>query len=135
MGGMARLDELVHGTAVVLVVGLLVLVSTLATGSPVAADSGSKIAVDRSVDPDGFILDKARPRPASELPPVCVEASDEHPHVGLARVQVRNACTTPQRVKVLVAFWFDSACLIVPPNGDREYEYANSARFDGLEAC
>jgi hypothetical protein len=100
-----------------------------------AAESGARIVVDRSVDPDGFILNSSYRRLASELPPVCVSAEDEHPEFGLARVKITNRCTAPQRVKVLIAFWFDSACLIVPPSGTREYEYANTARFDGLEAC
>lgn len=120
-------------TIVVLV--LMVAVQSFWTSSSVAAEVNEKIIVDRSVDPDGFILNKAYTRPASDLPPVCVGAEDEHPDVGLARVEIRNKCTAPQRVKVLIAFWFDSACLIVPPNGTREYDYPNSARFDGLEAC
>ncbi|MHA6630913.1 hypothetical protein ACU61A_36200 [Pseudonocardia sichuanensis] len=40
-----------------------------------------------------------------------------------------------QRLKVMIAFWFDSECLIVPPDGNIDYEYANAARFDGLAAC
>lgn len=118
-----------------LVLGLTVSPSVLWVNAVAAADTGAKIAVDRSVDPDGFVLNSSLRRAVSELPPVCVRAEDEHPQVGLARVVIRNGCNAPQRVKVLIAFWFDSACLIVSPGGTREYEYANSARFDGLESC
>ena len=120
---------------VMLFFGIALTLQALWPISSAAARTGAKITVDRSVDPDGFVLNAAYRRAASELPPVCVGAEDEHPEVGLARVVVKNGCASPQRVKVLIAFWFDSACLSVPPNGSREYEYANSARFDGLEAC
>jgi hypothetical protein len=53
-----------------------------------AAASGDRIVVERSVDPAGFLLNRA-----------------------------------------------DSACLIVPPNGMVAHQYANGARFDGLQAC
>jgi hypothetical protein len=130
-----QLRLLTSASIIVLVLGLVMSISVLWPSTAAAVESGARIAVDRSVDPDGFILDSSQRRPASELPPVCVSAEDEHPEVGLARVEIRNGCTAPQRVKVLIAFWFDSACLIVSPNGTREYEYVNAARFDGLEAC
>ena len=115
---------------------LMTAVLVLSAGIGVAATpSDARIAVDPSVDPDGFILNPASLRPASELPPACVIANDVHPQVGFARIEVRNECNSVQRLKVLVAFWFDSECLIVPPNGNIDYEYANAARFDGLTAC
>jgi hypothetical protein len=115
---------------------LMTSILVLSTGIGVAAaPSDGRIAVDPSIDPDGFILSQASRRPASELPPACVIANDVHPQVGLARIEVRNGCNSVQRFKVLIAFWFDSECLIVPPSEDIGYEYANAARFDGLAAC
>lgn len=130
-----RFRRSVCAPVIVIVLGFMVAFQASLVSPATAAESGGRIAVDRSVDPDGFLLNQAYRRPASELPPVCVSAEDEHPEMGLARVAIRNGCTAPQRVKVITAFWFDSACLIVPSNGTREYEYANAARFDGLEAC
>jgi hypothetical protein len=124
-----------RASLMVLALGLTASFSVSWVNPVAVAATGAKIHVDRSVDPDGFILNNSQRRAASELPPVCVGAEDGHPEVGLARVEIRNGCNAPQRVKVLIAFWFDSACLIVSPGGTREYEYANSARFDGLEAC
>jgi hypothetical protein len=121
--------------ALVTVLGSTATLQVSSVSPAAAVESGARIAVDRSVDPDGFLLNPDYLRPASELPPVCVSAEDEHPDVGLARVVIRNGCTAPQRVKIIIAFWFDSACLIVPPDGTREYEYSNAARFDGLESC
>jgi len=92
--------------------------------------------VDEQVDPDGYILKPGmRSQIASLGPPSCVEARDEHPDVGLATVVVVNGCPVGQRVKVLIAFWFDSACLVVAPKSSVEFQYANGARFDGLVAC
>jgi hypothetical protein len=92
--------------------------------------------VARSVDPDGFIV---KPELRNQLdplgPPSCVEAQDDHPTVGLATVTVTSSCPIGQRVKVLIAFWFDSACLITPPKSTVQFQYANGARFDGLVAC
>ena len=121
--------------SVLLTMASLLVLQVSWAGDVAVAKPGAKITVDRSIDPDGFVLDARYRRAASELPPVCVSAEDEHPGVGLARVVIRNGCASSQQVKVLVAFWFDSACLVVPPSGSREYEYANAARFDGLEAC
>jgi hypothetical protein len=121
--------------------GLVLTLSMVLLGSPggmsptAIAGSDGRIVVDRSIDPDGYILDRASLGSASELPPACVSGDDEHPQVGLARVRIRNDCPASQRVKVHIAFWFDSSCFIVSSNGNREYEYANSARFDGLTAC
>lgn len=92
--------------------------------------------VDEQVDPDGYILKPAlRGQIASLGPPSCVEARDEHPDVGLATVVVVNGCPVTQRVKVLIAFWFDSACLVMAPKSSVEFQYANGARFDGLVMC
>lgn len=82
-------------------------------------------------DPDGALPNLA----LATQPPTCVSASDHHPGIGLATVTVHNNCGTPQRVKVLIAFWFDSSCTTIKPHGSFEYDYANSARFDGLTAC
>jgi hypothetical protein len=93
-------------------------------------------SVAQSVDPDGFIL---KPELRNDLgtlaPPSCIEARDDHPAVGLATVTVTNDCPVGQRIKVLIAFWFDSACLVVPPRSSVAFQYANSARFDGLVTC
>ena len=95
-----------------------------------------RVAVDKSVDPDGFLLKEEYRNTASTVsPPSCVDARDAHPAAGLATVTVKNNCPVPQRVKVLIAFWFDSACLIVQPRSSVDYDYANSARFDGLVSC
>lgn len=103
------------------------------TGTP----EGARLLVDPSIDPDGFIRNPntaARSALASPLP-TCVYARDNHPPVGLAYVYVDNDCTTPQRVKVLIAFFVDSSCMTIAPKTTAEYQYPNSARFDGLEAC
>ena len=121
--------------SVVTVLGCGVASQASGANQAMAAESEPRTVVDKSIDPDGFLLNPAHRRSAAELPSVCVSAEDEHPEVGLARVVIRNECPSPQRVKVIIAFWFDSACLVVPSGGTREYEYANSARFDGLEAC
>ena len=129
-----RFGMLLCQLSIALLLATAVLV--LSTGVGVAATpSDARISVDPSIDPDGFILNPASRRSASELPPACVSANDVHPQVGLARIAVRNGCNSVQRLKVLIAFWFDSECLIVPPGEDIEYEYANAARFDGLAAC
>ena len=121
--------------SVVVALGFLAAMQGSWVDQATASESRSKTPVDKTVDPDGFLLNLAHRRPASELPPACVGAEDEHPEMGLAQVVIRNECAVPRRIKVIIAFWVDSACLIVPSGGTREYEYANSARFDGLEAC
>lgn len=98
---------------------------------------GDRFLVDPSIDPDGFIKNPdATVRARQALPlPTCVYARDNHPAFGLAYLYVDNDCTTPQRVKVLIAFSFDSSCMTVAPKTTIEFQYPNSARFDGLEAC
>lgn len=113
--------------------------STLTAAAATSAPSGhgSPTGTDRSdpvppqEDPDGALPNLA----ASTPPPTCISADDHHPAVGLATVTVHNNCRTPQRVKVLIAFWFDSSCTTIAPRGSFAYDYANSARFDGLTAC
>jgi hypothetical protein len=97
---------------------------------------GDRLIVDKSVDPDGFIRYPAgRSATTAAIPPSCVYARDSHPEFGLAYVYVDNNCTTIQRVKVLIAFWTDSSCMVLQPKTTVEFDYPNGARFDGLEAC
>ena len=98
---------------------------------------GDRLLVDPSIDPDGFIKNTDAMARALQAPPLptCVYARDNHPNIGLAYLYVDNDCTTTQRVKVLIAFSFDSSCMTVAPKSTVEFQYPNSARFDGLEAC
>jgi hypothetical protein len=98
---------------------------------------GDRLLVDPSIDPDGFIKNTEATARALQAPPLptCVYARDNHPTFGLAYLHVDNDCTTPQRVKVLIAFSFDSSCMTVAPKTTVEFQYPNAARFDGLEAC
>lgn len=104
------------------------------TGVP----DGDRLLVDPSIDPDGFVMNQevesARGAQAPPLP-TCVYARDNHPTFGLAYVYVDNDCTTPQRLKVLIAFSLDSSCMTIAPKTTATHQYPNSARFDGLQAC
>jgi hypothetical protein len=63
--------------AMALCLGVIVQVAWVSP--PAAAATGDRIVVERSVDPDGFLLNRAVPRAAADLPPVCVGARDVHP--------------------------------------------------------
>jgi hypothetical protein len=83
--------------AMALCLGVIVQVAWVSP--PAAAATGDRIVVERSVDPDGFLLNRAVPRSAADLPPVCVGARDVHPFVGPATLEVTNGCPAPQRVE------------------------------------
>ncbi|MGH8909459.1 MAG: hypothetical protein ACRD0K_23915 [Egibacteraceae bacterium] len=73
---------------------------------------------------------------AAQSPPAgCVVAS-----VSGDLVSVANTCPFEQRVKVLVAFGPDSACVTMSSGGNFSHRLEpftpfNDARFDGLVAC
>ena len=90
-------------------------------------------SVDRSVAD----VDRAFASTAA-LPPPCVTADLDDRGVITQTIHVQNGCAVQERVKVVVAFGFDSPWFILEPGSAATYAMDTSiprAYFDGLEAC
>lgn len=104
--------------------------------SPANATSVANSAIDGStiaIAPDKTGPDKDY-ADAQVEPPSCVYA---YVYDGGIHdiAQVNNTCPVHQRVKVIVAFYYDSECFNMAPNGVAEYAIPAIGRFDGLETC
>jgi hypothetical protein len=74
----------------------------------------------------------------SATPPPCVTARLDPRGIVTQTIHVRNGCAAQQRVKIIVAFGFDSPCFILEPGASVAHAMDTSiprAYFDGLEAC
>ena len=100
--------------------------------SPPGGPSGAEPQIVRP-DTGATVRDRAN---LADRPPSCVYV-DVFPASGLLPelAQVGNYCPTTQRVKVIVAFYWDSECFQIYPNEYAGYEFDRIGRFDGLEAC
>jgi hypothetical protein len=90
-------------------------------------------SVDRSVS----YVDKAFAS-ASAAPAPCVAAHLDPRGVITQTIHVRNSCAAQQRVKIIVAFGFDSPCFILEPGASVAHAMDISlqrAYFDGIESC
>ena len=66
--------------------------------------------------------------------PTCVETSlNDSGYTDY--LTVWNRCSTDQRIKVVLAFATDKACLTVYAYGSRDYSWDYPGRFDGLVSC
>jgi hypothetical protein len=63
-------------------------------------------------------------------PPSCVSIYSQ----GSSDMYVYNGCSTQQRVKVIIAFGWDTPCVAINPGGYGYYDWT-IGRFDGLAAC
>lgn len=117
---------------------LLLLVPGLATAAPAPTDPNTftlsrGATVDRSVaTADQDSADR------SAVPPPCVTARLDHRGTVTQTIHVRNGCAAQQRVKIIVAFGFDSPCFILEPGASVAHAMDTGlprAYFDGLEAC
>jgi hypothetical protein len=72
------------------------------------------------------------------LPPPCITARLDHRGLISQAIHVRNDCAAQHRIKVIVAFGFDSPCFILDPGASVAHAMDTSiprAYFDGLESC
>ena len=106
--------------------------------STAATRVGDMYLVDRSVDPDGFVL-RADPDDDIDVTavPSCVEIVADPSGVISNSVRAVNHCLPPVGVTFVIAFSLDSECLIVPPGEQATYTYytLGLARFDGARSC
>ena len=95
----------------------------------VAPDQGMGLGL-MAKDPDASTGEIA-PRYAHAA--YCVDG-DYHRHIFSKHVHVVNNCMTTKRVKVIIAFGFDSRCYFLRPGGRLTYAF-HVGRWDGLAWC
>lgn len=67
--------------------------------------------------------------------PGCVDVTKQGRSWGFPYVDVKNNCSSTQRVKVLWAFGPDSSCNVLKPGQSFRDSSGGAARFDGLSKC
>ena len=62
--------------------------------------------------------------------PACIHSEKEK-----GAIQVYNDCDFDMNVKVIVAFDFDTQCLLVKAHSRRNFEWSPTKRMDGIQEC
>ena len=114
------------------------------TGSGIAAAKAGPVEPNAYILSRGASVDRSLSYTDKEFantsvaPPPCTTAQLDPRGVVTQTIHVRNECLTQQRVKIIVAFGFDSPCFILEPGASVAHAMDTSlprAYFDGVEAC
>jgi hypothetical protein len=74
-------------------------------------------------------------RVVTAVSPSCVDVTKQGKSWGFPYVEVKNNCSSTQRVKVIWAWGPDSSCNIMKPGATIRDSSGGAARFDGLRKC
>jgi hypothetical protein len=67
--------------------------------------------------------------------PSCVDVVKQGRSWGFPYVEVKNNCSTTQRVKIVWAYAPDSSCKIIKPGKTVRHSTGGLGKFDGLRKC
>lgn len=125
-------------TATLIALTLLPLGSTVAVAAPIPTEPNTyRLSNGASVDRRAGTADQ-NSADSSAAPPPCVTARLDPRGIVTQTIHVRNDCAAQQRVKIIVAFGFDSPCFILEPGASVAHAMDTGiprAYFDGIEAC
>jgi hypothetical protein len=123
---------------IAIALALLPFSSGIAAAAPAPSEPNSyTLSRGASVDRRAATGDKDVANRSAQPPP-CVTAGLDPRGVVTQTIHVRNGCAAQQRVKIIVAFGFDSPCFILDPGASVAHAMDTGlprAYFDGLEAC
>jgi hypothetical protein len=74
-------------------------------------------------------------RSVTAVSPSCVDVTKQGKSWGFPYVEVKNNCSSTQRVKVIWAWGPDSSCNTMKPGATIRDSSGGAAKFDGLRKC
>ncbi len=104
----------------------VLLAASVMVASPAAASSGS---------PAPASISAATPGIHTALSPTCVDVTKQGRSKGFPYVDVKNNCSSTQRVKAIWAWSSDSSCNTLRPGQSFRDSSGVAAVFDGLRKC
>lgn len=104
----------------------VLLAASFTIASPASATTGS---------PAPATISAAAPVVHTALSPTCVDVTKQGRSKGFPYVDVKNNCSTTQRVKAIWAWSSDSSCNTLRPGQSFRDSSGIAAEFDGLRKC